>query len=49
MRVDEISESVGIGNTWYFKKLFQKQLGVPLEEWLAENCRTELPPPVKSS
>lgn len=49
MRVDEISESVGIGNTWYFKKLFQKQLGVPLEEWLAENCRTELPSPVKSS
>lgn len=37
MRVDEISESVGIGNTWYFKKIFQKQMGMSVEEWTAQN------------
>ncbi len=37
MRVDEISESVGIGNTWYFKKIFQKQMGMSVEGWTAQN------------
>lgn len=38
MRVDEISNIVGINNTWYFKKLFCKEMGMTVEEWLRANC-----------
>lgn len=37
MRVDEISDIVGISNTWYFKKLFLKETGVSVEDWLVQN------------
>lgn len=37
MRVDEISDIVGISNTWYFKKLFQKETGLSVEEWIAQH------------
>ena len=38
MRIDEISDSIGIGNTWYFKKLFQKETGLTVEDWMDQNC-----------
>lgn len=40
MRIDEISDSIGIGNTWYFKKLFQKETGLTVENWMEQNCAT---------
>lgn len=43
MRIDEISDSIGIGNTWYFKKLFQKETGLTVEDWMDQNC-TATPP-----
>lgn len=45
MRIDEISDIVGISNTWYFKKLFQKEVGIPVEDWIAQNCSSENTPP----
>ncbi|MCI8442875.1 MAG: helix-turn-helix transcriptional regulator [Provencibacterium sp.] len=44
MRIDEISDTVGINNTWYFKKLFQKETGMRAEDWIAENRPLEVPP-----
>jgi len=43
MRVDEISDIVGISNTWYFKKLFQKETGMAVEDWIAQNRENDLP------
>lgn len=45
MRVDEISDIVGISNTWYFKKLFQKETGLAVEDWIAQNRDTDLSAP----
>lgn len=44
MRVDEISDIVGISNSWYFKKLFQKEMGVSVEDWIAQNRDNDAPP-----
>lgn len=46
MRMDEISDIVGISNTWYFKKLFQKETGLSVEDWIAQNRDSDLPAPV---
>lgn len=45
MRVDEVSDIVGISNTWYFKKLFQKEIGVAVEDWIAQNRDSDLAAP----
>lgn len=36
MRVDKIAETVGIGNAWYFKKLFEKEMGMTVEAYMVE-------------
>lgn len=48
MRIDEISDIVGISNTWYFKKLFQKEIGIPVEDWIVQNRDFDLLPPPQS-
>lgn len=45
MRIDEIADSIGIGNTWYFKKIFQKETGLTVEEWLAQKRGVPSPSP----
>lgn len=44
MRVDEVSDIVGISNSWYFKKLFQKETGVSVEDWISQNRNNDAPP-----
>jgi len=34
MQPDEVSTIVGIPNTWYFKKVFIEEVGMPVEEWI---------------
>ncbi len=37
LRVEEIANVVGINNTWYFKKLFEKEMGQPIESWAKDH------------
>lgn len=36
MDLSEVADVVGINNTWYFKKLFQKECGLSVEDWLSQ-------------
>ena len=43
MQPDEVSSIVGIPNTWYFKKLFVEEVGVPIDEWLRNHRKNSNP------
>lgn len=42
MRVDEVASIVGINNTYYFKKLFERETGLTVEDWGTQNRQAGL-------